>query len=88
MSKVTSITNETGLDDLFSARGYEKQATTLVQILNLNVACESTDDCIEVLQALDDERMVDYSQPQHMFRRELGRNCTILDRVGLGCSES
>jgi hypothetical protein len=49
----------------------------------LNAACESTDAFIEVLEALDDEWMVDYSQLQHTSKRETGRNRTILDRVGL-----
>jgi ribosomal protein S18 acetylase RimI-like enzyme len=81
--KVTPIGEEMGLDVLLEARGYEKQATTHVQVLTLDAASDSTDDEIEVLDDVDDAWMKEYAHLKRMSDPEAAKNRTILDRIGL-----
>jgi hypothetical protein len=59
--KVSPIAVDMGLDDLLEVRGYEKQATTRVQILTLNAASDLPEDDVEVLEDIDPEWLADHS---------------------------
>ena len=81
--KVTPIGVAMGLDDALEARGYEKQATTRVQVLTLKAASDDVDPDIEVLREIDDAWMGDYASMKQMNDSETDKNRTILDRIGL-----
>ena len=81
--KITPIGIEMGLDDALEARGYEKQATTQVQVLTLNASSETPRGEIEVLREIDEVWMKDYAALKEMSEREALKNRTILDRIGL-----
>jgi ribosomal protein S18 acetylase RimI-like enzyme len=81
--KVTPIAVDKGLDALLEVRGYEKQATTQVQILTLNVASDLPESDVEILEDINPEWLADYSRLKQMTASECESVQTILDRIGL-----
>ena len=81
--KITPKAVQMGLDDQLEARGYEKQATTRVQVLTLGAASDGPSEDIEVLDAVDEAWMADYASLKEMSVPEAVKNRTILDRIGL-----